>query len=102
MNAGPTSMSNLSSLHKAVCLPGAGVTLKSGEEVTADFVVDASGRSSQLPQWLDAIGVTPPQAQCISAGLGYGSRTYAMPENWFQQKVTADFWPLLLRDHDFA
>ena len=70
---------------------GAGVTLKSGEEVAADFVVDASGRSSQLPQWLDAVGVTPPQAQCISAGLGYGSRTYAMPENWFQQKVPVQF-----------
>lgn len=55
--------------------------------MAADFVVDASGRSSQLPQWLDAIGVTAPQAQCISAGLGYGSRTYAMPANWFQQKV---------------
>ena len=55
--------------------------------MAADFVVDASGRSSQLPQWLDAIGVAPPQAQCVSAGLGYGSRTYAMPANWFQQKV---------------
>ena len=52
-------------------------------------MVDASGRSSQLPQWLDAVGVTPPSPQCISAGLGYGSRTYAMPENWFQEKVPA-------------
>lgn len=31
------------------------------------------------------------RAQCISAGLGYGSRTYAMPENWFQQKVPVQF-----------
>ncbi len=63
-------------------------------------MVDASGRSSQLPQWLDAIGVTPPSAQCISAGLGYGSRTYAMPENWFQEKVSARPGPVPTRLHD--
>ena len=65
----------------------AGVRLKSGETVKADFVVDASGRGSQLPQWLEGVGIAPPPAQTISAGLGYGSRTYAMPNNWFQQKV---------------
>ena len=68
-------------------LAAAGVQLKSGEEVKADFVVDASGRSSQLPQWLSAIGSEAPPQQCISAGLGYGSRTYKMPDNWYQEKV---------------
>lgn len=65
--------------------------LKNGEEVRANFVVDASGRGSQLPQWLGAVGVEPPPAECISAGLGYGSRTYAMPDKWFENKVTVPF-----------
>ena len=68
-------------------IASAGIRLKSGKAVRADFVVDASGRGSQLPQWLEGVGVTPPPALTISAGLGYGSRTYAMPDNWFQQKV---------------
>ncbi len=68
-------------------IASAGVMLKSGETVRADFVVDASGRGSQLPQWLQSVGIVPPPAQTISAGLGYGSRTYAMPDNWFQHKV---------------
>ena len=77
-------------------LAGVGVQLKCGEEVEADLVIDASGRSSQLPQWLSAIGLEAPPQQCISAGLGYGSRTYKMPDNWYQDKVALQGFDLVM------
>ena len=59
-------------------------------------MIDASGRSSQLPQWLSAIGLEAPPQQCISAGLGYGSRTYKMPDNWYQDKVALQGFDLVM------
>ena len=38
----------------------AGVRLGTGEEITADLVVDMTGRRSPLPGWLAAIGAGPP------------------------------------------
>jgi hypothetical protein len=65
----------------------AGVVLKSGESIAADMVVDCSGRSSGMIGWLQAAGYEAPPVQEISAGIAYGSRTYAMPPGWFQQHV---------------
>ena len=44
-------------MHVIISIASAGGRLKSGEAVKADFVVDASGRGSQLPQWLEGIRV---------------------------------------------
>ena len=45
------------------CLPGVphvtGVRLESGEELLADLVVDAGGRRSPMPRWLEALGRPP-------------------------------------------
>ena len=68
-------------------LSRAGVVLKSGEELSADLVVDCSGRSSSMAAWLQAAGFTEPPLEEITAGIAYGSRTYAMPPGWFQQNV---------------
>ena len=60
-----------------------GLKLQAGDvvrECTADLVVDASGRSTRLPQWLSALGFTPPPATIIDAGLGYATRRYRIPE----------------------
>jgi 2-polyprenyl-6-methoxyphenol hydroxylase-like FAD-dependent oxidoreductase len=48
-------------------------------EVSADFVVDASGRSSRSPQWLAALGYQPPAETSINPLLGYASRQYRIP-----------------------
>jgi 2-polyprenyl-6-methoxyphenol hydroxylase-like FAD-dependent oxidoreductase len=48
-------------------------------EVTADLVVDASGRQSRAPQWLAELGYQPPAETTISSLLGYASRQYAIP-----------------------
>ncbi|BDA41680.1 Putative epoxidase LasC [Coccomyxa sp. Obi] len=59
-----------------------GVVLKDGNEISADIVVDASGRNSKVSEWLEAAGCSAPPQQVINSGLGYGTRTYKMPEDW--------------------
>ncbi|MEU9497615.1 FAD-dependent oxidoreductase [Streptomyces sp. NPDC048196] len=52
-----------------------------GEDaIVADLVVDASGRSSHLPQWLAALGLPTPRTLTVDAQVGYASRTYACPD----------------------
>ncbi len=48
----------------------------------ADLVVDASGRSSRTPQWLEKLGYGIPPEERINSGLGYSSRFYAPPEHF--------------------
>jgi hypothetical protein len=61
-------------------LGGAGVELEGGEAVAADLVVDASGRSSQVGQWLEAAGWCKPREIMVDANVGYATRTYKIPE----------------------
>jgi 2-polyprenyl-6-methoxyphenol hydroxylase-like FAD-dependent oxidoreductase len=48
----------------------------------ADLVVDASGRASRAPDWLDALGYGRPEETVIDALLGYASRQYEPPAGW--------------------
>ncbi|MFK0292841.1 NAD(P)/FAD-dependent oxidoreductase [Streptomyces sp. NPDC090442] len=60
-----------------------GVRVKHGDsedEIAADLVVDASGRSSHLPQWLAALGLPNPRTTTVDAQIGYASRIYTYPE----------------------
>ena len=61
----------------AVCTAG-------DETVTlhADLVVDASGRSSRLPRWLEELGYAAPQESTVNADVGYATRWYKIPEDW--------------------
>jgi 2-polyprenyl-6-methoxyphenol hydroxylase-like FAD-dependent oxidoreductase len=47
------------------------------EKLLADLVVDASGRHSELPEWLAALGFTPPHIEEVALETHYASRTYA-------------------------
>ena len=49
------------------------------EVLDADLVVDASGRSSRTPAWLEALGYPPPQQDQVQIGLSYATRTYRLP-----------------------
>ena len=42
----------------------------------ADLVVDASGRGSQSPAWLERMGFPRPQEDAVRVGLGYTTRMY--------------------------
>lgn len=52
------------------------------EQIHADLVVDATGRTSKAPQWLKAIGYQPPQETVINSFLGYASRLYRLPSDF--------------------
>lgn len=44
--------------------------------LTADLVVDASGRQSRAPEWLAAHGYDKPVETVIDSGMGYATRYY--------------------------
>ena len=42
----------------------------------ADLVVDATGRGSRTPAWLEMLGYPRPPVEQVRIGIGYASRTY--------------------------
>lgn len=58
------------------CITGVRLDQRShhtSETLTADLIVDASGRSTRLPQWLQALGYTPPPVTTVDPKLGYAT-----------------------------
>ena len=52
----------------------------SAEQVLgADLVVDATGRGSRTPGWLEALGYPLPVKEQVRIGLSYATRTYRLP-----------------------
>jgi 2-polyprenyl-6-methoxyphenol hydroxylase-like FAD-dependent oxidoreductase len=69
---------------------GVQVTSRDGggsEVLSADLVVDASGRSARTPEWLRALGVTPPGETVVDARAAYSTRWYQAPRT-----RPADWW----------
>ncbi|MBE3560459.1 MAG: FAD-dependent monooxygenase [Ktedonobacteraceae bacterium] len=54
-------------------------TIEEPVDMTADFIVDASGRSSHTPQWLQNLGYPAPAETILDTGLEYASRFYTPP-----------------------
>lgn len=50
--------------------------------IEADLIVDASGRESKLPSWLQELGYAPPHETRINSFLGYSSRLYRPDPNY--------------------
>ena len=46
------------------------------QTITADLVVDASGRGSSSPAWLESLGFARPEEERIEIGIGYTTRVY--------------------------
>jgi 2-polyprenyl-6-methoxyphenol hydroxylase-like FAD-dependent oxidoreductase len=42
----------------------------------ADLVVDATGRGSQAPKWLEEWGFTPPSTETVRVDVGYSTRIF--------------------------
>jgi 2-polyprenyl-6-methoxyphenol hydroxylase-like FAD-dependent oxidoreductase len=53
-----------------------GVRTMDSEEVLADLVIDATGRASRLPEWLEAIGARRPIEEAEDSGFIYYSRFF--------------------------
>lgn len=52
----------------------------SHETIDADLVVDASGRGSHSPAWLESIGYPKPQEVRVEVGIGYTTRLFRRSE----------------------
>ena len=63
--------------------------LKNGNTVTADLVIDASGKGSQVSRWLEQIGHKPPDTLSVEAGLRYTYRMYEMTDDPDRQWLSA-------------
>ncbi len=62
-----------------------GVRSDSGEQLRADLVVDAMGRRSQLPRWLEAVGARPVLEEVEDAGFIYYTRYFRSRGNVLPQ-----------------
>lgn len=69
-----------------ICTRGRGANQGKEEELYADLIVDASGRESHAPDWLEALGYKRPDETVVNAFLGYATRWYRRPRglelNW--------------------
>jgi len=48
------------------------------QTLTADLVVDATGRGSRTPTWLEMLGYPRAPVDRVDIGIGYASRTYRL------------------------
>ncbi|MDH6578848.1 FAD-dependent monooxygenase [Kitasatospora sp. MAP5-34] len=53
------------------------------EVLPADLVVDASGRFSALPDWLEKAGYPRPRTTVVDAGLAYSTQVFEAPPQSF-------------------
>jgi 2-polyprenyl-6-methoxyphenol hydroxylase-like FAD-dependent oxidoreductase len=53
---------------------------KTTRDIFADLVVDASGRMTRTPQWLETLGYPQPPQSTINPYVGYASRYYTLPD----------------------
>ena len=49
------------------------------EQHDADLVIDASGRGSKAPAWLEALGYPAPPETSVNSYVGYATRIYEKP-----------------------
>ncbi|HEX2622884.1 MAG TPA: FAD-dependent monooxygenase [Phototrophicaceae bacterium] len=56
-------------------------TDKTEQNLSANLVVDASGRASKCPEWLQALGYAAPEETEVKSYIGYATRWYEAPAN---------------------
>ncbi|XSG76049.1 FAD-dependent oxidoreductase [Herpetosiphon llansteffanensis] len=56
------------------------------QQFLAEMIVDCSGRSSKLDQWLQALGSPQVPETSVASNIGYCSRIYAKPAGWNEWK----------------
>lgn len=67
-----------------------GVLLEAGDPasvVTADLVVDATGRGTRLPAWLDQWGFGRPTEDTVDVGIDYATHRVRIPADAIVEKV---------------
>lgn len=69
------------------------------EQFPADVVVDATGRGSRLPIWLESLGYAPPQQERVRIGVGYASCHYRLRPQALGTDLVAISAPTPRRPH---
>ncbi len=64
-----------------VCVRHRGNYAQNKERLATTLVVDASGRGSQTPSWLAALGYPPIEETLVKIDVGYATRIYRRPES---------------------
>ena len=67
-----------------------GVLLEAGDEstaVTADLVVDATGRGTRLPTWLEQWGFGRPTEDTVDVGIKYATHQVRLPADLIEERV---------------
>lgn len=64
------------------------------ETLTADLVVDASGRGSRTPLWLETLGYPQPEEEEVRVGVTYVSRVYRRLPHHLGGALMANITPL--------
>jgi len=54
-------------------------------EIEANIVVDASGRDSDTPRWLNSLGFPAPTEDSVTSKPGYATRIYNIPANFKEE-----------------
>src|SRR6516162_6407985 len=57
------------------------------EFVPAGLVVDAAGRGTRLPVWLEQWGYQRPPENTVEVGIGYASHQFRLPEGAIRERV---------------
>ena len=55
--------------------------------VVADVVVDAAGRGTRLPVWLEQWGYQHPPEKTVEVGIGYASHQFRLPDGALRERV---------------
>ncbi len=64
------------------------VKIKSGKDFSSeqilhgDIIVDASGKNSKTPEWLQDIGYARPEETHVDSNIGYATRCYKIPKEY--------------------
>ena len=64
-----------------------GVQLAGGEFAASDLVVDATGRGTRLPAWLDQWGFARPPEEKVDVGICYATQQLRIPDRLLAEKV---------------
>jgi 2-polyprenyl-6-methoxyphenol hydroxylase-like FAD-dependent oxidoreductase len=89
---------NVTFVHRGVAEPQyqpavggvVGVLLEAGDEssaVPADLVVDATGRGTRLPVWLEQWGFGRPAEDTVDVGIKYATHQVDIPDGLIKEKV---------------
>ena len=90
-----TAIANVDVVHAGIAEPifdaarqqVTGVRLDTGEAIPADLVVDAAGRGTRLPVWLEQWGFDRPPEDSVDVGICYATHQLRIPDGLITEKV---------------